>query len=299
MNVSIVIPNWNGRNLLEKNLPNVLEAKENKKNNIKEIIIVDDSSTDSSVDFLKINFKKKIKLIVLKTNRGFASAVNTGVRTSTGELVCLLNTDVIPEKNFLQQVVLDFEDKKIFAVSLHEKGFGSAKGSFVNGFFEHSGEKEQNKLTQSLWASGGSACFRRNLWIQLKGFDEILFSPFYWEDVDLSYRAQKRGYKVLWEPKANVVHKHESVINTNNFKARKLNLIKQRNYLIFIWKNITSKALLKKHKFALFARIKKHPGYIRIVFLALLRLRQIQKARKIEKQESSISDESIFEKFSK
>ncbi len=299
MNISIVIPNWNGRNLLEKNLPKILEAKQNSKNKIKEIIIVDDGSTDSSVDYLKTNFKKKIKLIVHKTNRGFAPAINTGVRASTEELVCLLNTDVIPEKDFLEKVVLDFKDQKVFAVSLHEKGFGPATGNFTNGFFEHHGIKEQSKLTQSLWASGGSACFRRNLFLSLKSLDETLFSPFYWEDVDISYRAQKRGYKILWEPKANVIHKHESVINTNNFKVRKLNLIKQRNYLIFIWKNITSNALFKKHKTALFARIKKHPGYIKIVFLALLRFREIYKARKIEKQETSISDEAIFEKFSK
>ena len=225
--------------------------------------------------------------------------MNTGVRQSTQDLVCLLNTDVSPNVNFLENTTPHFEDSKVFAVSLHEEGYGPARGTFKNGFFEHFGLAELSKVSESLWASGGSAVFRREIWMKLKGFDEDLFSPFYWEDVDLGYRAQKRGYKILWEPLSFVVHKHESIINNNNFKKWKLNLIKQRNYLIFVWKNLTSDTLFKKHKKALIQRVRSHPGYIKIVFLALLRLKEILKARKVEKVNCVMSDESIFEKFSK
>ncbi len=85
--VSIVIPNWNGRALLEKNLPSILLAKKNKKNRILEIIIVDDGSTDDSVPFLKKEYATSIRLIKHTKNRGFASAVNNGVRMAKGAYV--------------------------------------------------------------------------------------------------------------------------------------------------------------------------------------------------------------------
>lgn len=295
MKISIIIPNWNGRVLLEKNLPLVIAAK----NNISEIIVVDDGSTDDSVKFLQDNFSKDIKLVKQKLNVGFSKTVNHGVRLAKGDLVCLLNTDVIPDKDFLIHVSPLFEDKQVFAISLHEKGFSYASGKFENGFIVHSPGKETNKTHISFWASGGSGVFRKSIWDKLNGFDEVNLSPFYWEDVDLGYRALKRGYKILWEPKAHVIHKHESVINKNNFRIWKLNLIKERNQLILIWKNLTSKNLFKKHRVGLFRRLKHHPGYIKVVFAALLKLPTILKARKVEAKEQVISDEAIFASFEK
>src|SRR5258706_15949240 len=100
MNISIVIPNWNGKELLERNLPEVLAAKDFKSNMISEVIVVDDGSTDGSLKFLHDQFEGKIKVIKHKQNRGFSAAVNTGVRSANGDLVCLLNTDVIPDRRF-------------------------------------------------------------------------------------------------------------------------------------------------------------------------------------------------------
>src|SRR5438105_2155159 len=108
MSVSIIIPNWNGQSLLEKNLPSILLAYKNKKNKISEVIIVDDASSDSSVNYLKKNFDKEIKLVVHKINRGFAASVNTGVRSAKGEFVVLLNTDIIVSENFLETSLKDF-----------------------------------------------------------------------------------------------------------------------------------------------------------------------------------------------
>jgi len=79
LSVSIVIPNYNGELILSKNLPVVIRASKNPKNHIIEIIIVDDKSTDNSVNFIKSNFPQ-IKLIKHTANRGFYCAVNTGVR---------------------------------------------------------------------------------------------------------------------------------------------------------------------------------------------------------------------------
>ncbi len=293
--VSIIIPTFNGLDLLKQNLPAVLKAQGNKSNKIKEIIIVDDGSTDGTDLFIKENYSQ-VKFLKHKKNRGVSSSINTGVRFSKGQLVVLLNNDVKPEYDFLESISPLFENPKIFGVSLHEKGFGWAKGKFVDGFIIHEGVREDNKLHETFWISGGSGVFNRKYFLKLGGMDEKLFSPFYWEDLDISYRAMKRGYKLYWHPKGNVVHQHESTVKRLNKKF--VNRIQERNHILFIWKNLTSKSLFKKHLISLAKRILKHPGYLQIFFLALARLPEVLRKRKKEEKESAISDEAIFAKFS-
>ncbi|HWA52041.1 MAG TPA: glycosyltransferase family 2 protein [Patescibacteria group bacterium] len=294
MNITIVIPNFNGKELLSKNLPFVLDAKNNKKNNIKEIIISDDASTDDSIEFLEKNYEKKVRIISHEKNGGFAANVNDAVTKAKRELVCLLNSDVVVGKNFLETIQKDFEDNQVFAVSLHEKGFGYAKGIFKDGFIIHEGQSERNGVFESFWASGGSAVFRKDVWDELNGFDSELF-PFYFEDLDLSYRAQKRGYKILWDSKTNVIHKHESTYKLldQNYVKR----MRERNYLLFNWKNITSNNLSRKHFTALVKKIFMHPGYLRIVFMAMAKRKELHKSRSIELKNSKVSDEAIFAKW--
>lgn len=295
--VSIVIPNWNGRHLLEKNLPSVIAAAKNEKNGICEIIVVDDYSQDDSLVYLK-SVKKDIRLIKHTKNRGFAAAVNTGVRMAKGTLVCLLNSDVSVSPAFLSKAISHFAHDTVFGVSLHEEGHGPAVGHFKNGFIDHKGGKESSEVQRSFWISGGSGVFSREKWMELKGMDEELLSPFYWEDVDLSYRAAKRGYQLLWEPDSLVYHNHEGVINTSHFKKVYMDRIKERNELLVLWKNITSKPLRKKHIRGLLSRVVKHPGYMRIVLLAMKKRREALAAYKRERKESKVSDESIFAQFS-
>lgn len=293
--VSVIIPNFNGEELLAKNLPVVLEAKKENNNHISEIIVVDDGSWDKSVKYIKENFPL-VKLVKHKVNRGFSAAVNTGVRSSTGNLILLLNSDVIPHKDFLEDAIKDFDDDKVFAVSLHEKGFGYAKVKFSNGYIELAGGEETDKIHKSFYVSGGSGLFRRSIWIELGGMDEKLLSPFYWEDVDICYRALKRGYINLWEPKSFVIHKHESTIS--KLSKGYVQAIRERNQLLIIWKNIQSPSLFKKHIAALFLRMIKHPGYMKIVLMAVVKLGVILKERHKEIKESKISDETVFSRFS-
>lgn len=292
--VSIIIPNYNGEKLLEKNLPAVLKAKEYKANNILEIIVVDDASPDGSVDLLKKKFPE-VKVIKHKINRGFSSSVNTGARTSTGDLLVLLNSDVIPEKDFLVSTLSLFKDDSVFAISFSEKNYSWAKGEFKNGFVEHGLGTKTKKVHDTFWVSGGSGIFRRDYWMTLGGMDEKLFSPFYWEDLDLGYRALKRGYKLLWDPDSRVLHKHESTIGL--LPKKYVDRIRERNQLIFIWKNITSPILIRKHIVGLLKRTLRHPGYIRIVIMALIKIRLILEARKKEKKACKVSDEAIFARF--
>ncbi len=295
MEVSVIIPNWNGRELLEKHLPAVLEAAGNPKNKIREIIIVDDKSTDDSVAFLEKNFKKQIRIIRHTQNRGFSAGVNNGARAAKGALLCLINTDVSPSRNFLEAVLPHFANNQVFAVSLHEKGYGYAKGKFENGFIVYEGQKETNQVKETFWVNGGSGVFRRTTWMRLKGMDEKLLSPLYWEDVDLGYRAQKRGFRLLWEPKATIFHEHESTVK--KLKQTWLKRTQERNQLLFIWKNLTSPNLFKKHLRGLARRLRRHPGYLLIILMAVKRLKAVRAARKKEKKEAKVSDETIFAKW--
>src|SRR3990167_1824659 len=295
MKISVVIPNWNGKELLEKNLPAVLAAADNPKNNISEVIVVDDKSSDDSLKFLETEFAGRIKIVRHTQNRGFASTVNTGARTARAPLVCQINTDVTPSIDFLVAVLQHFEDSKVFRSEEHEKRFGPARGKFEFGFVGFGSGKEKDRPVDSFWVNGGSGVFKRSIWMKLKGMDEALLSPFYWEDIDLSYRAAKRGYRLLWEPRANVIHKHESTMM--KLSQKRVAKIRERNQLIFIWKNLTSANMFKKHIKGLFRRLFKNPGYIRIVLAALVKLPKILAARKKEKRESKVSDEAIFARF--
>lgn len=291
---SIVIPNYDGLALLEENIPYVLRASEYPSNNIDEIIVVDDGSKDESVAFLKRKFPE-IRIIKHKINRGFSAAVNTGVRSAKGDLIVLLNTDVRPDKDFLAAAIPHFENKKIFAVSFHEEGFGWAKGIFKDGFIVHESGQENTESHPTFWVSGGSGVFRRETWISLGGMDEKLFGPAYWEDLDISYRALKRGMKLLWEPNSKVFHEHEATVS--KLPPRYLQRVQERNQLLFIWKNLTSAGLFRKHVAGVIKRMARSPGYIRIVFMALGKFGYILRLRNKERKEAKVSDEAIFASF--
>lgn len=252
MNATIIIPNYNGGELLKRNLPKVFNAVSSYKDGIVEIIIVDDYSTDTSIRVMQNSIRQfggqnknlKLRIIRNKVNLGFSSTVNRGVKEATGDLVLLLNTDVFPESNFLDPLVNHFKDKKVFAVGCMEKSVEDGKivlrgrgiGDWQKGFLVHSrGEIDK---TNTLWVSGGSGAFRKSIWEGLGGFDER-YNPFYWEDIDLSYRALKSGYKILLEPKSIVVHEHEKGAIKSSYSTTQVKTIAYRNQFIFVWKNAT------------------------------------------------------------
>ena len=293
MKTSVIIPNWNGLNLLKKNLPDVLDIGAD------EVIIVDDASTDGSQDeikrMFKISKKRKLQLIENEKNIGFARSVNRGIERASGDIIILLNSDVKPLPGLIKAISSHFDDGSVFAVSFSEKNFSWAKGKWKNGFVEHEPGGRSEKTHPTFWASGGSSAFRRSIWNELGGFSYI-YEPFYWEDIDISYRAAKRGYKVLWEPNAKVIHEHESTIG-KYFSRNFINFIQERNQLLFIWKNITSKKLTREHQINLVRRVLKHPGYIKIITSALSKFKRVRVLSRQEKRESKLTDQDIFEQF--
>lgn len=248
LSVSIVIPNWNGAALLAKHLPKVIEAAPKA-----EIIVVDDHSTDNSVSFLQSRFPK-VKTIVKEVNSGFAETVNIGVARARGDIVVLINSDVVPERGFLTPIFKHFQHPEVFGVGCLEKNpekggvvlRGRGIASWQKGFYIHArGEIDGN---DTAWVAGGSGAFQRKIWRTLGGLD-MIFNPFYWEDIDLSYRARKAGYRVVFEPKSAVWHYHEQGAIKTQFQQNRINRIAFRNQFIFIWKNLTDTGLWFEHLF--------------------------------------------------
>lgn len=246
LSVSIVIPNWNGAHLLEKNLPSVVAAA-----NGAEILVADDASTDGSVEFLKKQYPK-VTVVQNKQQQGFAGNVNSGVAKATGDVVVLLNTDVRPEKAFLEPLLARFSDPTIAAVGCLEKSHEDGKvvlrgrglARWEKGYFIHSrGEVDKQ---DTAWVAGGSAAFRRSVWNQLGGMD-TRFNPFYWEDIDLSYRILRAGHKIQFEKKSIVHHFHEEGKIKSDYSPEDVKRIAYRNQYVFHWKNIPTIRIWLEH----------------------------------------------------
>lgn len=303
MDVSIVIPNYNGKEILRENLPKIFDAVGDA-----EIIVVDDASTDGSLEVLG-SFKEEIKVIKNEKNLGFSLTVNRGVKQAKGEVIILLNTDVVPEKDFLNPLLYHFSDNNIFAVGCMDKSIENGKiilrgrgiGCWKKGFFVHArGEVDK---TNTLWVSGGSGAFRRSIWEKLGGFDE-LYSPFYWEDIDLSYRAIKSGYKILFESKSIVIHEHEKGAIKSTYSDFDVKVIAYRNQFIFVWKNITDFFLRLDHLrwlpyYFLRAFLKGDIALIKGILNALILLPKIIKYKDIEKKLFILKDKEILTSFEK
>jgi GT2 family glycosyltransferase len=311
MNISIVIPNYNGEKLLRKNLPSVLEAVREYKNGKVEIIIPDDPSTDKSAkiinEFIQFVREKNISVkTVSNKNRneaGFSKNIHRGVSLATGDILILINSDVRPHRDFLAPLLSHFADPKTFAVACMDESRehgqtvlrGRGIGCWQKGFLMH-GEGKLDKQN-TLWASGGSSAFRKSIWDKLRGFD-ILYNPFYWEDIDLSYRALKSGYNIVFEAKSVVIHEHEEGAIKNKFKPVQIQKIAYRNQFIFVWKNITDPILLFSHVFwlpyhLLNAARRKDKAFFIGFYLAFLQFSRVMKERERVKKSFIISDKKI------
>ena len=260
MSISVVIPNYNGAHLLKANIESVIDAVEfySKKERVKvEVIINDDFSVDNSLDVLRDlqnTYRNKVSIEVMQNdkNYGFSTTVNRGVAKAFGDIVILLNTDVRPDKEFLTPLLSHFSDPEVFAVACMDKSLENGKtvlrgrgiGRWERGFLVHAAGKLDKSDT--LWASGGSSAFRKNMWDKLGGMNEA-YNPFYWEDIDLSYRARKVGYKIIFEQKSTVVHEHEKGAIKSKYSHWEVKKIAYRNQFLFAWSNLTDSNLILQH----------------------------------------------------
>ncbi|MCC6590970.1 MAG: glycosyltransferase [Bryobacterales bacterium] len=241
---SVVIPNWNGRDLLEKYLPSVELALAGNPNN--EVIVVDNGSTDGSAGYVR-QHHPNVRLLALPKNLGFGGGSNAGFAEAKNDIVVLLNSDMRVREDFLAPLLEGFSDEKVFAVSCQiffsdpnkvREETGLTQAWWENGGVRvrHRDDPNIQQLYPCFYGGGGSCAFDRRKFLELGGFDHLL-KPFYLEDTDLGFLAWKRGWKVLYQPASVVYHEHRGTIG-KTFTRAYIESIIHKNFLLFLWKNI-------------------------------------------------------------
>ena len=253
--VTIVIPNWNGRELLEKYLPSVVAAVDRHPGS--EVLVVENASSDGSAEFIRTHFPK-VRLLELDRNLGFGGGSNAGFRAARHDIVVLLNSDMRVDSGFLQPLLDPFSDDKVFAVSCQiffsdpakpRQETGLTEGWWLQGGLRvtHRHEPDLHQAFPCFYPGGGSSAFDRHKFLELGGFDE-LYDPFYVEDTDLGYQAWKRGWKVLYQPASIVYHEHRGTIG-KKFTEPFIRSVLHRNFILFVWKNIHDWRWMVSHLF--------------------------------------------------
>jgi O-antigen biosynthesis protein len=252
---SVVIPNWNGRDLLEKYIPSIVTALQG--NAAHEIIVVDNGSSDGSVEFLRQHFPD-VRTLALPENLGFGGGSNAGFAAAKNEIVVLLNNDMRVAPDFLEPLLAGFTDENVFAVSCQiflsdplkrREETGLTQFWWQDGALKVS-HKEDDCITglfPCAYGGGGSCAFDRRKFLELGGFDDLL-APFYLEDTDLGLLAWKRGWKVLYQPASKVWHEHRGTIG-KKFSYEQIQGVLKKNFLLFCWKNIHEWRKLGPHFF--------------------------------------------------
>lgn len=238
--ISVVIPTFNGKNLLEENIPFLLKSLSSENLDF-EILICDDASTDDTISFLKVHYPD---FIVLKNeiNKGFSPTINLGILKATKELVFILNNDVKMTDFYFEKQFKYFEKADTFGVMGKIVGnegetqdtakYPNYEGLKVKG----STNFELLNTPSDFWIptfmlSGANALIEREKIQLLGGFDEI-YAPFYWEDVDLSIRAWRLGWKSFYEANSTCIHPTSTTIG-KLFKKKHVSIISDRNKFIF------------------------------------------------------------------
>ena len=250
---TVVIPNWNGSDLLARFLPSVVQALRHHPQN--EIIVVDNASSDNSVQLLREQFPH-VRVLPQKENLGFGGGSNAGFRAAKNDIVVLLNNDMRVEPDFLTHLLKPFSDPLVFAVSCQIFFGDPAKRREETGLTETWWDRGRLRVSHRIdpqvdvsypcaYPGGGSSAFDRPKFLELGGFDE-LFRPFYYEDTALGHLAWKRGWKVLYEPRSVVFHEHRGTIG-RKFSADFVQNVLQKNVLLYIWKNIHDWRMLSRH----------------------------------------------------
>jgi len=240
--ISVIIPVYKNNDLFIKNLDHNLIFLDDC-----QIIVINDDPEKSLRSHL--DQFKQITLIDNKKNLGFGESVNRGVKQSDSKYIMLLNSDVVLNDKSYLTALNYFKKNDVFAVSFSQKEkdgsiVGKNKIYWQEGFFSHQKVDGLN-FGYNGWAEGGACIINKDTFLKLGGFDP-LFSPFYWEDIDLSYRAWKSGYQIIFEPKILVIHHHQSTIS-KYFTKKQIKIIAYRNQIIFAWKNLTHFKLILQH----------------------------------------------------
>ena len=243
--LSVVILNWNGRRYLERYLPSVVAHTAGDA----EVVVADNGSTDDSLQWLRLTHPD-VRVIRLDRNYGFAGGYNRALKEVDSEYVLLLNSDVEVTAGWWQPLVgvLDKESDvaavapKLLADMERTKfEYAGASGGYIDylGYPFCRGRILSNVETDSgqyddrrdiFWASGAALCCRREVFEALGGFDDDFFA--HMEEIDLQWRMQLSGWRIVVEPKSVVYHLGGGTLPASSRKI----FLNHRNNLAMLFK---------------------------------------------------------------
>jgi hypothetical protein len=252
---AVVILNWNGKTFLEKFLPTLVNNTPAEA----DIWVIDNNSTDDSLLLLKQNFQT-VKTIELDKNYGFAGGYNKGLGQINAKYFLLLNSDIEVPENWLYPLVEMMENNPDIAVcgpkllSYEQKNhfeYAGAAGGFIDRFgypfckgriFDTCEEDkgQYNQASDCFWISGAALMIRSEIFNKVGGFDDDFFA--HQEEIDLCWRIQNLGYRIVCEPKSFVYHVGGGTLPKSNPFKTYLNF---RNNLFLIQKNMPK---YKRHR---------------------------------------------------
>ncbi len=258
--VSVVIPTWNGRELLERGLPPLLRALELHGHPADEIVVVDNGSDDGTVEWLEAACARHaaLRFVALPVNDGFAGATNRGAREARNPILVLLNNDMVVEEDFLPLLVEPFaSEPRLFGVSAQIDFIDKNKPRWETGKVHarlergrvrlfHLDRFDEDRFHPVFFAGGGASAYDRERFLLLGGFDEAVFSPVYIEDVDLGYRAWRRGWPSVMAPRSRVHHEHRGTTR-RLWSEGTIHSFFVKNLAALLWKNVTAPRLLARH----------------------------------------------------
>lgn len=299
MKLNVIIPSKNGFHHLQECLPTVLRAVSLPPMEV-QVIVVDDNSTDQTVDNISAMFPT---IQVLKNpDKGACSARNFGVRNTSCDWICFLDNDVFLEETFFQ-TIQKYLNQDVFCITCadyaaypidpaqEEQLDGVKLLQWKRGFPRFTGNIYNDKLPSSseypAWGVQG-ACFlcNRSKFNMLGGF-ETLLDPYMLEESDLAYRGLKRGWKIIYAPDTKPHHKCGGTINSK--KNTYSQYLSKRNRILFVWKNIHSRKMLVSHLLWLLLC----PNF-KAIRECLRLLPQIKQKRAAERTAMKVADETLF-----
>lgn len=253
--VAVVILNYNGRDLLRKFLPSVIQHSPTA-----HVVVVDNGSSDDSHAVVTKEFPS-VTLIQISANLGFCGGYNHALREIEADYNVLINSDVEvtagwldsliklldenPAAAAVQPKILSYNKRNFFEYAGAAGGFIDSLGyPFCRGRLFHSLEEDlgqYNDRREIFWASGACMIVRAKLFNEVGGFDEDFFA--HMEEIDLSWRLQRAGYKIFYEGASTVYHSGGSTLSASNPKKTYLNF---KNGLSLLYKNLPENELAVK-----------------------------------------------------
>jgi GT2 family glycosyltransferase len=247
LKLSVVIPNWNGKETIAECLDSLRIQSLGC-----QIIVVENGSTDGSLEFISQTYPE-IELVIHQKNLGFAAGVNAGIKraiANNSDYVALFNNDAVAEKDWLQNLtkVMEQNDKTGIVtckfLDIKAEYLDSTGDQYTTWGLPYPrgrGELASNKYdeqTEIFAASGGASLYRISMLKQIGLFDEDFFA--YYEDVDISFRAQLAGWKVIYAPKAVAYHQ----IGATSSKIKGFTTYQTiKNLPMLLWKNVPTPLL--------------------------------------------------------